>query len=87
MEKATPGTIYNVASGVSRPIRDVLAALVERARVPIRVESDPARLRPNDIPVLIGDATRLRATTGWQPAIPFDRTIDDLLTYWRRALP
>ena len=83
LEAGTPGAIYNVASGVARPIRDVLAALVARARVPIRIETDPARLRPNDIPVLIGDASRLRAATGWEPTIPFDRTIDDLLEYWR----
>lgn len=81
----TPGAIYNIASGVARPIRDVLAALVARARVPIRIETDPARLRPNDVPVLVGDASRLRAATGWEPAIPFDRMIDDLLDYWRRT--
>jgi GDP-4-dehydro-6-deoxy-D-mannose reductase len=83
LEGGTPGTIYNVSSGVARPIRDVLAALIARARVPIRIETDPARLRPHDIPVLVGDASRLRAATGWEPVIPFDRTIDDLLAYWR----
>ena len=82
----TPGAVYNIASGVATPIRDVLAALISRARVPIRIESDPARLRPNDIPVLVGDASRLRAATGWKPTIPFDRMIDDLLAYWRRAV-
>jgi GDP-4-dehydro-6-deoxy-D-mannose reductase len=61
----------------------VLDALVSRARVPIRVETDPARMRANDIPVLIGDASRLRDITGWQPEIPFDQTLDDLLAYWR----
>lgn len=81
----TPGAIYNVASGVARPIRDVLAALVARARVPIRIETDPGRLRPHDIPVLVGDASRLRAATGWEPTIPFDRMIDDLLDYWRHT--
>ena len=79
---ATEG-VYNVASGVARPIRDVLAALVGRARVPIRVETDPARLRPNDIPVLVGDATRLRSETGWTPAFSFEQTLDTLLDYWR----
>jgi GDP-4-dehydro-6-deoxy-D-mannose reductase len=79
----TPGTVYNVASGVGRPVREVLDALVSRARVPIRIETDTERLRANDIPVLIGDSSRLRDATGWQPAIPFDRMLDDLLAYWR----
>lgn len=85
MTGGTSGTVYNVASGVARPVRDVLAALVARARVPIRVEVDPARMRPNDIPVLIGDASRLRAATGWTPQIPFDQTMEDLLSHWRAS--
>ena len=86
MEKGTPGTIYNVASGIGRPLRDVLDGLIRRSSVPLRVESDPARLRPRDTPVVVGDASRLRSATGWTPTIPFDRTLDDLLAYWR-SLP
>jgi GDP-4-dehydro-6-deoxy-D-mannose reductase len=85
MATGETGTIYNVASGVGRPIRVVLDALVARARVPIRVETDPARLRPSDVPVLVGDASRLRKATGWQPAIPFEQLLDDLLDFWRRS--
>lgn len=85
MERGTPGTIYNVASGTGRTIRGVLDALVRRARVPVEIGLDPQRLRPQDTPVIVGDATRLCQTTGWAPAIPFDRTIDDLLDYWRAA--
>lgn len=87
MTSGIPGTVYNVASGVGRPVRAVLDALVARARVPIRVETDPSRVRAKDIPVLIGDASRLRAATGWEPRIPFDQTIDDLLDYWRGVRP
>jgi GDP-4-dehydro-6-deoxy-D-mannose reductase len=83
MSAGTPGTAYNVASGVGRPIRSVLEALLSRARVAIRVETDPARMRPSDVPVLVGDAARLRRDTGWQPSISFDRMVDDLLAYWR----
>jgi GDP-4-dehydro-6-deoxy-D-mannose reductase len=79
----TAGAVYNVSTGVGHPIREVLDALVARARVPIRVESDPARMRPSDIPVLIGDAARLRAETGWVPRIAFEQMLDDLLEYWR----
>ena len=85
MERGKAGTVYNVASGVGRSIRDILDALVSRARVAVTISVDAERLRPNDTPVIVGDATRLRADTGWTPLIPFDRTIDDLLAYWRAA--
>lgn len=83
IERGVPGTVYNVASGVGRSIRSVLDALVQRARVPVTIAVDTERLRPNDTPVIVGDAARLRAATGWTPLIPFERTMDDLLGYWR----
>jgi GDP-4-dehydro-6-deoxy-D-mannose reductase len=83
MKAGTAGTVYNVASGVGRPVQAIVEALVARARVPIRIEQDPARLRANDIPVLVGNPARLKATTGWEPQIPFEHMIDDLLEYWR----
>jgi len=85
MDCGTPGIVCNVASGVARSTQAVLDSLLSRARVPVRVEIDPARLRPNDIPVLVGDPTRLRAATGWTPRISFDQMLDDLLAYWRSA--
>lgn len=83
MERGSSGAIYNVASGQGRSIRSVLDALVARARVPVRVEIDPARFRPQDTPALVGNAARLRSDTGWLPAISFDRMLDDLLEHWR----
>jgi GDP-4-dehydro-6-deoxy-D-mannose reductase len=83
MADGTAGTIYNVASGTARPMRAVLDALLARTNVRVRVETDATRLRTNDIPVLLGDASRLRRATGWTPEIDFDRMIDDLLAYWR----
>jgi GDP-4-dehydro-6-deoxy-D-mannose reductase len=83
LEKGTPSTLYNVASGTTRVMRSVLDALVARARVKVSLERDPALMRPIDTPVLWGDATRLREATGWRPEIPFDQTLDDLLNYWR----
>jgi GDP-4-dehydro-6-deoxy-D-mannose reductase len=85
MRHGVPGTVYNVASGVGRTIASVLDGLIRRARAPVRVEADPARTRPHDTPVLVGDISRLRAAIGWQPTIPFDRMLDDLLDYWRNA--
>jgi len=85
MERGAPGTFYNVASGVPRPMRAVLDGLAHRSRVPIQVSTDPERFRPSDTPVLVGDASRLRAATGWTPEVSFDRMLDDLLEYWRAA--
>ena len=83
MQTGTTGVVYNVASGVARSIQSILDAIVSRSKIPVRVEVDPARLRPNDVPVIVGDHSRLTAATGWQPGISFDETLDDLLSYWR----
>jgi GDP-4-dehydro-6-deoxy-D-mannose reductase len=60
--------------------------LLQLARVPIRVEFDPARLRPVDLPDLVCDASRFRARTGWSNTIAFEQSLSDLLDY-ERALP
>ena len=85
MERGVPGTVYNVASGIGRHIRAVLDALVDRSRVAMEIVLDHTRLRPNDLPILIGDASRLHTETGWAPRIGFDQTLDDILNYWRSA--
>ena len=64
------GEIYNVASGVATPMREILRRLIEIARVPVEVRDDPARMRPADVPLSAGDASKLRAATGWTPRIP-----------------
>ena len=85
MQKAETGTVFNVASGIGRPVRAIVEALVSRSRIPIRIEQDPARVRPSDVPILIGSPRRLQDATGWQPQIPFEQMIADLLEYWRRV--
>lgn len=83
MHSGTPGEVYNVSSGVARPIRAVLDGLVARARTKVPVETDPERVRPHDVAVLVGDSSRLHAATGWAPIITFEQMLDDLLEYWR----
>jgi GDP-4-dehydro-6-deoxy-D-mannose reductase len=83
IKSGAPGCVYNVASGVARPVRAIVEALVARARVPIRIEQDPSRVRQNDVPVLVGDTSRLIEATGWSAEISFDQMIDDLLEFWR----
>jgi GDP-4-dehydro-6-deoxy-D-mannose reductase len=85
-ERGEPGRAYNVCSGHAVAIRDVLDMLVARARLPISVRVDPARFRPNDVPLLLGDPSRLRDELGWTPKIPIERTLDDILQYWRQEV-
>ena len=83
LERGQPGRPYNVCSGRAITIRHLLDLLIARARVPVTVTIDPARYRPNDTPLLLGDPTRLRSELGWTPVIPLEQTLDDLLEYWR----
>ena len=83
MTAGVSNSVYNVASGTARSIRSLLDSLVARAKVPVRVESDPARMRPSDVRFLAGNFSRLERATGWRPQISFDRMLDDLLNYWR----
>jgi GDP-4-dehydro-6-deoxy-D-mannose reductase len=78
-----PGTIMNIASGVPRRVGDILEALLSKARVAIRVEQDSARLRPNDTPLAVGDATRAGTLLSWAPKIDWEKTLNDVLDDWR----
>jgi GDP-4-dehydro-6-deoxy-D-mannose reductase len=84
LERGRPGRPYNVCSGRAISIRELLDRLVADARVPIRVRVDPARYRPNDIPLLLGSPQRIREELGWTPQFPLEQTLTDLLEYWRR---
>jgi GDP-4-dehydro-6-deoxy-D-mannose reductase len=83
LDRGTPGRPYNVCSGHAITIRRLLDLLLARARVPVTVKVDPARYRPNDTPLLLGDPSRLRDELGWTAQIPLEQTLDDLLEYWR----
>jgi GDP-4-dehydro-6-deoxy-D-mannose reductase len=85
-EKGKPGEVYNLASGRAITIRAMLDKLIALAKVEVKVETDPARLRPSDVEVLIGDYSKFHADTGWEPKIPFDQTLEDLLNYWRQRI-
>ncbi|HET7224172.1 MAG TPA: GDP-mannose 4,6-dehydratase [Candidatus Eisenbacteria bacterium] len=83
LDKGAPGEVYNICSGRAYAIREVLDMLLGMTKVRIEVRQDPARLRPSDVPVLLGDYSRFHAATGWQPTIPFEQTLRDMLDYWR----
>jgi GDP-4-dehydro-6-deoxy-D-mannose reductase len=87
LERGTPHRPYNVCSGRAYRIGDLLDILLSLARTRVRVETDPDRLRPNDTAVVLGSGARITRETGWQPLIPIEQTLGDLLDYWRSALP
>jgi GDP-4-dehydro-6-deoxy-D-mannose reductase len=83
LEKGRPGEVYNICSGRSYSVREVIDLLLSFSDVQIEVKQDPRRLRPSDVPVLRGDCTKFTRETDWQPEISFEQTVEDLLNYWR----
>lgn len=86
MARGRPGVHYNVCSGRAVSIQALLDGLRARVRVPVAVSTDPARMRPVDTPLIVGDPSRLVADTGWTPRHSLDDTLDALLAYWRAEI-
>ena len=84
--RGQPGRVYNVCSGQSFRMRDVLDRLVSMSRVPVTVTVDPERYRPSDNLVLWGDRGRIERELGWKPEIDLNQTLTDLLEYWRKEI-
>jgi len=87
LDPSVPAGTYNVASGKTVTMADVVELLVGLARVPVRIERHEARVRPADIPRLSGDSSKLRAATGWEPEIPLEQTLADTLAAAREMEP
>jgi len=86
LEKGEPGEVYNIGSEITYSIQEVLDLLLSLTRVKVKIEEDPQRLRPSDVPVLLSDCAKFREKTGWKPKIPFKQTLVDLLNYWRERV-
>ncbi len=86
LEKGEAGEVYNICSGKGYSIKEVLDVLKGYSKKKFAVKKDPSRLRPSDVPILIGDNTKFVKQTGWQPEIPFEKTLEDLLEYWREKV-
>jgi GDP-4-dehydro-6-deoxy-D-mannose reductase len=85
LERGEPGEVYNLCSGRSWAIQQVLDFLLDQSTVKgIGVKTDPTRLRPSDVMWLEGDASKIEKVVGWKVEIPFERTLRDLLGYWRQ---
>lgn len=83
MERASSGSVFNVASGITLPMQTYLDLMLSLATVKVRVQVDPALLRPVDTATVRVDVSALKSLTGWQPRIPMAQTVADLFNYWR----
>ena len=86
LEKGTVGEVYNICSGRSWVISDLLEKIVEIAGIKIEITKDETRMRPSDVKILQGSHEKFTKATGWEPEIPMEKTIADLLDYWRERV-
>ncbi|MBW2107576.1 MAG: GDP-mannose 4,6-dehydratase [Deltaproteobacteria bacterium] len=77
---------YNIGSGRSHSVKEVLDTLLKMTRLIIEVQEDPERIRPSDVPLVVSDSSKFMEKTGWRPQIPFEQSLFDLLEYWRQRL-
>lgn len=85
LERGRAGEVYNLCRGSGVVLSQMAASLAAMAKVQVRVEVDPARLRPADVPYLVGDPTRAHLDTGWNAVRPLEQTLMDVLEEWRGA--
>ncbi len=83
MRKGIPGEIYNIGSGKSYSIKELLYKMIQISGKDIEVKNDPERLRPVDIPELKADITKIKTHTNWHHNITIDNSLEDILNYWR----
>ena len=83
LERGEPGEVYNIGSGTTRTMGEMLEMLIGMTDAKIEIKQDPARLRPSDVKILWANASKFQKATGWEPTIPFEQTMRDLLAYWR----
>jgi GDP-4-dehydro-6-deoxy-D-mannose reductase len=83
LEKGKSGEVYNICRGKCWRIQEILDMLIGMSDKKITVELDEKRLRPSDVPILLGDGSRFHNDTGWEPTIPFEQTLQDIMDYWR----
>ena len=79
----TPGEVYNIGGSHTCTVGDILNTLLSMSASKIGIEVDPERLRPVDADLQVPDCAKFKARTGWEPEIPFEKTMSDLLEYWR----
>lgn len=83
LEKGKMGDVYNIGSGGSHKISEILDILISFSSVKINIQKDEELVRPHDIPDIICDCSKMKKVTGWEPKIPLEKTLKDILEYWR----
>jgi GDP-4-dehydro-6-deoxy-D-mannose reductase len=83
LERGEAGQVYNLCSGEATRIGDIVDLVRQEGAVATEVVVDPSRLRPSDEPILMGDNSKLKAATGWQPAISIQQIVAEIMSYWR----
>ena len=78
LANAGSGEVYNICSGRAVALREVLRQLITIARVAVEIRDDPERMRPSDVPLLLGEAAKLRSATGWEPAYALPASLRDI---------
>lgn len=86
VEQGIPGETYNVGSGQSYEIKEILDKIIALSDASIEIKIDPNKIRPVDVPIIEADITKLADTTGWQKTILLEQTIEETLDYWRKWL-
>lgn len=77
-----PGGVFNLGSGVPRSIQSLLDTLIRVSGVAVRIEQDPDRMRGPEVPELFTSFAKAEAAVGWKPAIPFERSLEEIYRYW-----
>lgn len=86
LDRGVPGEVYNVCSGKTQVIRDIVNTLVDLSTIYPELRQDPSRMRPSDTPVIIGDNSKLLSLGGWEPQVSIRQSLADVLDYWRRMV-
>lgn len=86
LEKGKSGEIYNICTGKAVKLMDVLRILLSFSKKKIKIYHDPEKKRKTDIPILIGDNTKINKETGWEPDISLEQSLSDLLEFWRKTV-
>ena len=81
--KCEPGETYNIASGKGHTIAEIVEMYAKLAKKPFDLRVNPVKLRKADIPVLLGDGGKFSNLTGWSPKVTIEKTLEDLLNFWR----
>ncbi|OQY48158.1 MAG: hypothetical protein B6242_03205 [Anaerolineaceae bacterium 4572_78] len=86
MKHGTVGQAYNIGSGRAVSIQSILDGFLKLSTIPIRVEQDPARMRPVDQPISYNDISKIKQEIGWQPEISLEQSLHDILSFWQQKV-